>query len=315
MIYTVTLNPALDREYSVPIFTFNSVLRSPNAQVDWGGKGFNVSRMVHALGGESVALGFAGGKTGEQLRDGLESLGIETRFTWVDGETRTNTSIVGGLDKTGGQGYIKVNEPGPTVSAEKQAEILAQVQELAKAGDWWVLAGSLPPGADANIYAKMIAIVQGAGGRAILDTSGDALATGCAAAPFLAKPNDVEVGALTGLPVSTPEEVLAAAQAVRASGVTHVVISLGKKGAMLVSEEGVWQARPPRIQERNPIGAGDSMVGGLVYGLSRGDDLATALTWGLACGSATASLDGTTLGSRAQVEALLEEVEIRRLGD
>jgi len=128
--------------------------------------------------------------------------------------------------------------------------------------------------------------------------------------PFLAKPNDVEVGALTGLPTETPAQVLAAAQAVRASGVTNVVISLGKDGAMLVSEKGVWQARAPRIQERNPIGAGDSMVGGLVYGLSRGEELSAALAWGVACGAATASQDGTTIGTRAQVEELLKHVEI-----
>jgi 1-phosphofructokinase family hexose kinase len=307
MIYTVTLNPAVDRELTVPAILFDSVLRATAWHVDVGGKGFNVSRMLHALGADSVALGFAGGRAGELLQDGLHALGIETDFVWVEGETRTNVSIVA----TEQARYVKVNEPGPTITAVAQDALLEKVGQRAVPGDWWVLAGSLPPGIPATIYADLITVIQDAGAHVILDSSGAALHHGCAARPFLVKPNEVEAGQLTGLPVDTPEEVVAAARAVHRLGVTAVVVSLGKRGALLVDGEQVWQATPPTIQERNPIGAGDSMVGGLVWALSQDLPLPDALRWGMACGAATASRAGTAVGDLPHVQTLVNQVQLR----
>jgi 1-phosphofructokinase family hexose kinase len=308
MIYTVTLNPAVDRELTVPAIKFDSVLRATACRVDFGGKGFNVSRMLRALGAESVALGFAGGRSGELLRDGLEGLGIATDFVWVAGETRTNVSIV----TEAHDHYVKVNEPGPTISPAEGIALVQQVRRLARAGDWWVLAGSLPPGVPASIYMQLIDDIQTAGARVILDTSGDALRDGCAARPFLAKPNDLEINKLTGLPVDSTSEIAAAAQAMQHSGVANVVVSLGKKGALLAGAENVWLAASPQIQEKNPIGAGDSMVGGLVWGLSQGLPLPEALRWGIACGAATASMSGTAVGSRELVKSLAAQVTVNR---
>lgn len=309
MIYTVTLNPAVDRELTVPQISFDTVLRATAWQVDYGGKGFNVSRMLRSLGADSVALGFAGGRSGELLRDGLQALEIATDFVWVDGETRTNVSIVSAAHDH----YVKANEPGPTIAAAEQQALVAKVRGLARPGDWWVLAGSLPPGVPADIYQQLIDDIQAQGARVILDTSGAALRLACAARPFLAKPNDVEAGQLTGLPVDDTGQIAAAAQAMRADGVRNVVVSLGKAGALLATGAGSWIAASPKIQEQNPIGAGDSMVGGLVWGLSQGLDLPQALRWGIACGAATASLSGTAVGSRDLVEALVRQVALQKL--
>lgn len=306
MIYTVTLNPAVDREMTVPSLAFDTVLRASDWRVDPGGKGFNVSRMLMSLGAASTALGFAAGRSGEFLRDSLEGLGIETDFVWVSDETRTNVSIVAESDGH----YIKANEPGPTIIKEDLEKLMVQVRAKARTGDWWVLAGSLPPGVPVEIYANIITIVQSAGAKAILDTSGDGLKKGCGGRPFLIKPNDFEAGKLTGLPVETRPEIIAAAQAILNSGVENVVISLGKSGAMLVNGDAVWFAASPTIKEANPIGAGDSMVGGLVWALSQGLEPAEALRWGVACGAATASCKGTAVGSRQQVESLAQEIEI-----
>ncbi len=304
MIYTVTLNPAVDKELVVPEIAFDSVLRAGVTRLDFGGKGFNVSRMLKSLGAESIALGFAGGKSGDLLREGLHALGIGTDFVVVGGETRTNVSIV----TEPASHYVKVNEPGPTISAEELAALRQKVRDLAHPDDWWVLAGSLPPGVPTAVYAHLITDIQAAGGRVILDTSGEALGLGCAARPFLAKPNDIEAHQLTGLPVNNPTAIATAAQAIQANGVGNVVVSLGKAGALLVDGTAVWQAISPTIQERNPIGAGDSMVGGLVYALSRGEPVAEALRWGIACGAATASLPGTAVGARQLVDDLLPVV-------
>jgi 1-phosphofructokinase family hexose kinase len=305
MIYTLTLNPALDRELIVPALVYDEVLRATASRVDFGGKGFNVSRMLEALGASSVALGFAGGRTGAALREGLEALGIATDFVAIAGETRTNMSILPHDHAR----YIKVNEAGPTIAPAEQAALVARVRELANPGDWWVLAGSLPPGVAASIYAELIDIIQGAGGRALLDTSGEPLRQGCGAGPFLVKPNAAEASQLTGRPVGSPTEALATATALR--GIAHVVISLGSAGALWAGGEQGWLAIPPAIQERNPIGAGDSLVGGLVWALSQGWSPADALQWAVACGAATASCDGTAVGTREDVARLAELVEVR----
>src|SRR5215213_4864767 len=149
MIYTVTLNPALDRELTVPALLFDDVLRATATRVDCGGKGFNVVRMLAALRAESVALGFAGGHTGAILQEQLAVQGIATDFVWIAGETRTNVSIV----TADYERQIKVNEPGPNISADEQAALRARVRERARSGDWWVLAGSLPPGVTPTFYA------------------------------------------------------------------------------------------------------------------------------------------------------------------
>lgn len=313
MIYTITLNPAVDRELTVAEIVFDTVLRATGWRVDLGGKGFNVSRMLHALGEASVALAIAAGGSGRRLQEGLESMGIATDFVWVEGETRTNVSIVAERQNAAGGGhYIKVNEPGPTITTDAFAALMDKITGLARAGDWWVLAGSLPPGLPDHAYAALITAVQTAGGRAVLDSSGPALQQGCLARPFLVKPNATELTHLTQLPVSTPAEAAAAAEVLR-TGVANVVVSLGKAGALAADANGVWLAQSPHIQEQNPIGAGDSMVAGLVLGLSRGLNLIESLRWGVACGAATASLSGTAVGSRALVEALLPHVTVQPL--
>ncbi|MEZ4593746.1 MAG: 1-phosphofructokinase [Chloroflexota bacterium] len=309
MIYTVTLNPAVDRELTINEFAFDTVLRASEARVDCGGKGFNVSRMLASLGARSVALGFAGGQAGQLLAEMLAALDVETAFTWIDGETRTNVSIVTHQHDR----YLKVNESGPAITEADQQALLAQVAQLVQPGDWWVLAGSLPPGVPSTIYAQMVALIQSGGGQVILDTSGAALFEGCGERPFLIKPNDSEASSLSGMGIESPEDAAAAANQIQKLGPQNVVISLGKAGAIFSDGPIAWLAESPRIEERNPIGAGDSMVGGLVYGLSQGLPVAEALQWGIACGAATASLAGTAVGSRELVQTLLAQVKIKQL--
>jgi len=305
MIYTVTLNPAVDRELTVPQIAFDRVLRATGWQVDYGGKGFNVSRMLLALGAESVALAFAGGKSGQLLHDGLRDLGIGVDFVWVEGETRTNVSIV----TEEHDHYVKVNEPGPTVGAAAQAALLQRLRDLAREGDWWVLGGSLPPGVAPDFYTQMVQIVQSAGARAVLDSSGEALHAGCTARPYLIKPNDVELGQLTGMRTETTADIVTAAEALAEMELRRAIISMGKAGALVVEDGQSRLLSPPRIVERNPIGAGDSLVAGVVYALDGGQGLWEAARWGVACGAATASLSGTAVGSEQLVRDLLTQVE------
>jgi 1-phosphofructokinase family hexose kinase len=309
MIYTLTLNPAVDRELTVPAMEFDSVLRATESRVDFGGKGFNVSRLLRGMDEPSSAVGFLGGNAGELLEKGLKSLGIGTDFVWVNEETRTNVSIV----TLSHDHYIKVNEKGPLIAESRQTELLAKIDSLAKAGDWWVLAGSLPPGLSNDFYARLIQVLNRHGANAILDTSGESLVLGCAEKPYLVKPNAEEIHAITGLAVDSLTEIAAAASAVCGLGAQNVVVSMGKEGALLHTSEASWLTHTPRIQEKNPIGAGDSMVGGLVWALAHGFGLKEALLWGVASGAATASLPGTQVGSRPLIEELYSQVRYQRL--
>ena len=304
MIYTLTLNPALDRELTVPAMEFDSVLRASDSQMDFGGKGFNVSRLLGNMQASSTAVGFLAGNAGELLQNGLKSLGIGTDFVWVTGETRTNVSIV----TQSHDHYIKVNEKGPLVDSAKQQELLYKIGALTKPGDWWVLAGSMPPGVADDFYARIVNVLNKHEANAILDTTGEALRLGCTERPYLIKPNAEEVHALTGLPVGTTAEIAAAAAELRKMGAQNVVISMGKSGALMQSAEETWLTHSPKIKEKNPIGAGDSMVGGLVWALTQGIALKESLGWGVASGAATASLSGTEVGSKPLIEELYSQV-------
>jgi len=180
MIYTVTLNPALDKEYTVDELKQDEVLRAHAVSIDYGGKGFNVSRMLHSLGVDNTALGFVGGATGQTIERGLAELNIKTALTGIREETRTNISIVSEKEKH----YIKVNEPGPLISKEEIDHLLQQVDEFVHPNDWWVLAGSLPRGVPNDFYANLINHIHQGGAFAVLDTSGQALQQGLIAHPF-----------------------------------------------------------------------------------------------------------------------------------
>jgi len=309
MLFTITLNPAIDREYVVPAIEFDTVLRASGSHVDLGGKGFNVSRMVQSLGGHSTALGFIGGKSGEYLQEGLEALGIQTRFVWVPGETRTNIHII----PAGYHTYLKINEPGPEIPLSAQTELVDNVRSLAGPGQWWVLAGSLAPGVPENYYAVLIDTIHSAGGRTILDTSGAALAAGCRAGAYLVKPNEHEASKLTGIQITDQATAVEAAHKILTLGPKSIILSLGKAGAVFADAAATWYARSPEIVEGNPVGAGDSLVGGTVWALGQGLPGEEALRWGIACGAATASQPGTTVGTLSQVQDLLSHVQLNRL--
>ncbi len=305
MIYTLTLNPAIDWELQIEHFELNSVSRAKQSRSDCGGKGFNVSRMLRNLNTDSVAMGFVGGINGQRLESGLKEQGVTTDFTWIKGETRTNVSIVA-VDNAE---HIKVNEPGPAVTAMEVEELIRQVEHVLAPGDWWVMGGSLPLGVDANIYAQLIERIQQAGAHAILDSSGEALLQGCKACPTLVKPNLEEALQLLGITQEGFDTMTDWVGNILALGPKNLVVSLGKEGALLVTDRGMEMIHSPNIIEQNPIGAGDSLVAGVVWQLSRGCSYEDAIRYGVACGAATASKPGTELGSYDDVMSLVKRCD------
>ncbi|MCC6165758.1 MAG: 1-phosphofructokinase family hexose kinase [Caldilineaceae bacterium] len=276
MIYTITLNPGLDRTLTVGAIRDNEVLRATASRLDWGGKGFNVARGLHALGQPSTALGLVGGYTGQMLAEGLHDLGIATDFVTVPGETRTNTVIA----EAHSSRYIKVNEAGPTVPLAALETVRGQVRRLATPGSYWAICGSLPPGVPYGFYAELVTLIQGAGGHACLDAGGAALRLGCAAAPFLVKPNVEEAHELTGIVIGGFPAAQQAAAYFLAQGVQIVALSLGAEGMLLATRAETIHARPPQVAVRTLVGVGDALLAGVLDALAQAVPLIDAARWG-----------------------------------
>ena len=310
MIITVTPNPVLDRTITVPALAFNEVLRATAVRLDWGGKGFNVSRALLALGAESVAMGFVGGATGDMLETGLHAQGIATDFVRIDGETRTNVVIA----EPGGR-HIKANEAGPTVPRPAQEALFAALRARLQPGDTCVMAGSLPPGVDADFYAELVRLVRAAGALAVLDASGDALRRGVAAGPDLVKPNTLEAEQLTGAPVRGVTDAVAACDAIGALGAGMVALSLGADGLVLSDGAQTVHAQPPAIEEVINVGAGDALVAGLVWAQTQGMALPEIARWGVACGTAAAQKPGVDFGTRDEVTVVAAQVRNDKIED
>ena len=301
MIYTVTLNPAIDRQYTVEKITRNAVLRARDFRTDLGGKGFNVSRALQQLGVPSVVVGFVGGQTGERLGKGLDELGIQTEFVQIAEETRTNTSITS-LNQNG---YIKVNEPGPVIQTQEAAQLIDKINALAAPDDWWVLSGSLPRSIPETFYADLVRDIQSRGAQVCLDVSGEPLRLGYAANPRIIKPNLAEFCKLVNSALNTENEAFSVLKTLSQEGSQLCLLSMSMQGALLKHRDLIWSANAPRIREANPIGAGDALLAGFLAALTGGESLPEALRWGVASGSIAASLPGTNFGSIADLETML----------
>ncbi|MFF2061758.1 1-phosphofructokinase family hexose kinase [Streptomyces sp. NPDC058200] len=274
MILTVTLNTALDITYRTPVLVPHATHRVSEVVERPGGKGLNVARVLSALGHRTVVTGFAGGRTGDVLRELLAQCGdgrtgpsrssmtSSTRpvdaLVPIAGSTRRTIAVV---DEATGD-TTQLNEPGPTVSPAEWSAFLSVYDRLLTGADAVALCGSLPPGIHVGAYAELIRRARGAGVPVLLDTSGEPLRRGVAARPDLVKPNAEELARLTG-----SREPLRAARDARRRGAHSVVASLGADGVLAATPDGIWQATPPAPAKGNPTGAGDSAVAGLLSGL------------------------------------------------
>ncbi len=306
MIYTVSLNPSLDRTLCVPRLRLGELNRAQVLRQDLAGKGMNVSRALQALGIDSAIVGFVGGAVGRKLRQGLIEAGFAVYLIEVVEESRQNITL---LDRSTGE-YTKINEPGAGVNAGHLEAMRALVGDLTRPGDIWTFCGSLPPGAPADIYAQLIRLVRARGGKAFLDSSGAALEAGLAARPFGLKPNDEEASALLGMPLAAEPACRKAVALLRARGVELAALTRGARGLVLGMNGRTVVAHPPPVDARSPIGAGDATLAGLVWAVADGCGAIEAARRAVACGAAAAMQEGTAVGDRALVESLLPRVLI-----
>lgn len=309
MIYTVTLNPALDKTVRVPDFTLDAVNRIVELRRDAGGKGINVSKVIQKLGGASEVVAILAGDTGRWIAGALTDAGIRVKAFPAEGETRTNLKVVDPVRDT----HTDINEPGPTVTDALLDEMLSVLAEQVTTGDSVVLSGSLPAGVSAATYAAWTRTLREAGARVYLDADGEALSHGLEAQPYFTKPNDHELSALVGRDLTNVAEIAAAARELVEKGVERVVVSMGGEGALLATADGTWHASSVRVPVGSTVGAGDSVVAAFVYADAQGMGIEDSLRLAMATGAANVMETGTQAAERSAVDALVGRVELARL--
>lgn len=310
MIATVTLNPSLDEWVRLPSLRVGALNRGMSRGRYPGGKGINVSRVVHELGGRTVAYALAGGHDGLILREVLNRLAIVHAFVEVEGATRNNYKIQTDSPRT----LTEINTAGPTVTQAALRALKQRVLHRRPRPACVVLSGSLPPGAPLDTYRQWVRTLQQQNIPSVLDASGDAFRRGLQEHPWLIKPNRLEAEELLGRRLRRLQDLLDAARHLLRQGPTIVILSLGAEGALMACKQpaGVWMAWSPSVKSDSAVGAGDSLIGGFLVGLAR-HTLPEAFRIGVACGTATAMSPGTELCHARDVRRLLRRVTVRRL--
>ena len=297
MIYTVTLNPAIDYIMRVKSLKHDDINRSYYEELHYGGKGINVSVVLKRLGLKNTALGFTAGFTGEYLEELLRAEGVDCAFLRLDsGNTRINVKI-----ETDTQ--IDINARGPEISEEEIEKFIGFTDKL-RSGDYLILAGSVPENLPGDIYERILSRLAGRGVSFIADTTGELLLNVLKYEPFLIKPNHRELGELFGVTAESEEDIVFYARKLIEKGAQNVLVSRGEDGAVLISGKGgVLSAGAAKGDAVNTVGCGDSMVAGFLAGYIETGDMSYALKLGTAAGSATAFCRG--LASKEDIKSIM----------
>lgn len=283
MVYTVTLNPAVDYVVELDNLKMGDINRTSNEKIFFGGKGINVSIVLQRLGIETTAMGFIAGFTGKALENSLRFEGVHTDFLEADGFTRINIKIKSSPE-------TELNGSGPFVDEQLLMGLIERLK-LLKNDDIVVLSGSLPASLKSNTYKRIIDELKDTGVKIVLDTSGPALKEAVSSSPYLIKPNLAEMSSLLNKKLTVESEVIEGAKRLQKFGARNILVSMGPMGAIFVGEDGtVMREEAKRGRVINTVGSGDSMVAGFIAGLPGG--LRSALRLGIAAGSATAFSEG-----------------------
>jgi len=309
-IHTLTMNPAIDISTSVDRVTPIHKLRCASAQRDPGGGGINVARVIFRMGGNVTAIYPTGGATGQALHKLVTAEGIDSITNEISDETRLSFTA---LENETGEEYRFVL-PGPAYSQSECRACLDTFTSLSDRPDFIVVSGSLSPGLPEDFYADIVHIMKARGTKVVLDTSGPALRAALREGLYLIKPNLRELRELTGAPLEDQVSWIAACQDLVSTGQAELVaLTLGDKGALLVSHDFVLRAPALPIQPVSAVGAGDSFTGAMVWALANGAEIKNAFCYGVAAGSAALLTSGTGLCTRNDVERLYHDVKVSNI--
>ena len=307
MLYTVTMNPALDKTATIEEFKAGEVNRITSLRQDPGGKGINVSKVAKKLGTASTAFAILAGSTGKKIASMVEDAGICLEAFKVEGETRTNLKVAD--PKLGTN--TDINEPGPTIGKSDVQAFTESLEKRVEPGDVVVISGSIPRGVAPQIYAEMTRALKKAGAKVFVDADGEPLKYTLDAQPNLIKPNDVELSRLLNKKLDGEKDVAQAAQELVTQGIETVVVSMGGDGAVFAQDGVTLFARAPKVKVGSTVGAGDSVVAAMAHAMLAGLDLEDTARLAVATGSANVMCSGTQPAELSVIEELKPQVSIQ----
>jgi 1-phosphofructokinase len=300
MIYTITLNPSVDYIMELEDFQKGGLNRALNESAFPGGKGINVSRVLYRLEVSSVALGFAGGFTGNFIETFLKDEGINTDFVNVEEMSRINIKVKAD-DET------EINANGPEIKEDYLVELLDKIRTLTSE-DILILAGSIPKTVPKNFYKVIAEQCEKQGTKIVIDAEKSLLESVLPFKPFLIKPNHHELGEIFDTEIKTEEDAIYYGRLLKKKGVQNVIVSMAEKGALLFTGDNVFYSDVPKGELKSSVGAGDSTVAGFIAGMVNGLDIKEAFRLGTASGSATAFSIG--LCTKEKIDSLLNKINI-----
>lgn len=305
-IVTVTLNPCIDKTTTTVSIFPEKKLRCSSPNFEPGGGGINVSRAIKKLGGGSTAIYVAGGYSGSFFKTLLDKEGVDSIVTGIASHTRENLVV---LDESSGLQY-RFCMPGPTLTQLELQSCLGEIEKL-KDIEFIVASGSLPSQTPLSILSELASLAKTKKAKFIVDTSGDALEAVITEGVYLIKPNINELSHLTGKSGMEKNEIITQSRAIIKNGGSEiVVVSLGEEGALLVTNDVSVLFVPPPVKRKSTVGAGDSMVAGIVYSLQQNKPIINAVQYGVACGTAATMNAGTELCRLEDVQALYSHVQL-----
>lgn len=301
MIYTITTNPAIDYILRFDKFEDGATIRASEDEKYPGGKGIMASKILHNLGEKSVNLGFVGGFIGEYIANSIKDLGLDENFVRIKENSRINVKLK--YDKE-----TEINAKGPGISKEEVQKFFDSLKEIKK-GDVIVISGSLPYSLDSDFYKKVIEKTEA---EFTIDIADKKLLDYLSYKPLLVKPNEEELGKIFETEIND-ENLVEYARKLNELGAKNVIVSLGAKGSIFVDENIALRAKPIEGKLVNSVGAGDSMVGGFVYGMVNNFEKIDAYKLAVACGSATAF--SPDIADRDMINQILSKVEVEEIGN
>lgn len=310
MIITVTLNPAIDKTAEVDILRVGELNRIQNIVSDVGGKGINVSKMISAIGGESIATGFIGGTSGNYIAEQLSEMNIQTDFVYSSGVTRTNLKV---LDN--GTRLTEINEPGILVTREEENKLIEKITEYSSEGAIFVLSGSLCRGIEKDFYSKLTKKIRDKGGKVFLDADGESFSLAVKQSPDFVKPNKFELLEYLGIKEDLDVKQLSvlAKEFMANNNIRKMALSMGADGAIFLDESGEIYSPGLKIKAHSAVGAGDSMMGAFAYAESQNFSWIDTIKLAMASSAGSVTTIGTKAPSKEVVYELMSKVEINIL--
>ena len=308
-ILTITINPALDKSTKVGRIIPEKKLRCEVPVYEPGGGGINVSRAIKKLGGQSCAWYLSGGPSGEKIGKLLQEEGISFRAFKCREWTRENLVVM----ETSTNEHFRFGMPGPQIAEDEWQQVLSALENLEEEPEYVIASGSNAPGIPEDFYARIADIAVRKNFRLILDTSGEPLKQAAGEGIYLMKPSLSELSALAGKTSITATEQEKLARKVLDDGKSKVlVVSMGARGAMLATKEGFEYIMPPTVPQQSSVGAGDSMVGGMVLKLQEGWPISEVARFGVAAGTAATMTPGSELCRKDDAEEIYEWLKVHR---